>query len=84
MKMNLEEAEEVAELLAKQVQQLSQSRDDVYRQLAEAREVLKAVEWSRPNNYYSAIGNRCPVCRNQDTEGHAPGCALAKVLGGEK
>lgn len=45
-------------------------------QLAEARAVLKDLEWGVFTSHLS-----CPVCHNGKHLGHAPDCQLAKAIG---
>jgi hypothetical protein len=52
-------------------------------QLAEARALLKELEWSGLDGWVPP-NPCCPVCPGQKDEmGHEPGCRLAKALGEE-
>lgn len=49
------------------------------RELAEAKAVLRVVEWFGETPVSSAF---CPCCGHMKRDGHAPDCRLAKVLAG--
>ncbi len=48
-------------------------------ELAQAREVLRSVEWTEMPAYYGTV-TRCPLCGDLESEGHAPDCALSAAL----
>ena len=63
-----------------QAEQYLAERDAARAELAQAREVLRSVEWTEmPHAYYGAA-TRCPLCGGLESEGHDPDCALSAAL----
>jgi hypothetical protein len=60
---------------------LIRRHEELKAQLAEARALLKELEWSGLDGWVPPTPC-CPVCPGQKDEmGHEPGCRLAKALG---
>lgn len=49
-------------------------------ELAQAREVLRNVEWTPNRDTYGDPMIECPECWREHHEGHAPDCALSAAL----
>lgn len=52
-------------------------KENLREELKEAKELLKAMEWSTWNDD-GLIG--CPCCEKQESKGHSKDCKLAQIL----
>ena len=64
---------------AEEVRKLRAERDEARAELAQAREVLRSVEWTEMPAYYGTV-TRCPLCGYLESEGHAPDCKMSAAL----
>jgi len=49
--------------------------------IAEMRAFIREIEWSGVRRVKGVDRAYCPVCRNDKTKGHAPGCRIMLTLG---
>lgn len=74
--------ENIIEAQRAQIRTLTAERDAARAELAQAREVLREVQWVSDEIPYATLPDyhRCPCCWADRRDGHAPDCALSAAL----